>query len=312
MKKNNLPLSHLTFSLLIFLSSCVCPQHYQPNDSPPSLPDCYIPEKICLALVLGGGGARGLAHIGVLEEFEKAEIPIDLIIGCSAGSLVGAMYADCPNSAYVRSILEPMKTNAFLDINLWKARYGLSQGNAMDRVLKKNLHAKTFDELQIPLLIVATDLYSGHLVTIGGGEIAPAVQASCAIPFVYAPVELHGRVFVDGGVIDPVPVRVAHQVNAEFVIAVDLRSLLPHTFPHHLFGVATRSAEITLLWQSESCLEKADLIIRPQLGDLGTFCDDFHDVIYEAGREAARQAIPLIRERLAQMSTNKISWNDHD
>jgi NTE family protein len=252
-----------------------------------------------VALVLGGGGARGLAHIGVLQELEDAGIPIDIIIGCSAGSLVGAFYADTPNAEYVRSILEPMKSEAFLDICLWTARFGLSDGIAFRRVLEKNLRVRCFEELQIPLLVVATDLYAGQLVTIGGGEIIPAVQASAAIPLVYAPVQLHGRVFVDGGVIDPVPVRVAQQVDAEYVIAVDLGGLLPKTFPTNLLEVAKRSAEITLLWQSEACIEHADIIIRPSFDEEAScFSDDGHEAMYEAGRDAARQAIPIILEYL--------------
>jgi NTE family protein len=289
------------FVILIMISGCACPQKYQPCDPPPPPPTCLIPDKIRVALVLGGGGAKGLAHIGVLEEFEKEGIPIDLIVGCSAGSLVGAFYADCPNAAYIKTILEPMKTKWLLDINLWDARFGLAQGSAMSRVLKSKLCARNFNELQIPLLIVATDLYSSELFIIGGGPIIPAVQASCALPFIYVPVQLHGRILVDGGVIDPVPVRVAKQVGAEMIIAVDLRDLLPKTLPTNLFGVAKRSAEIALLWQSETCVSTADIIIKPKLGDVGTLDDEHNHFIYEAGKKAAQDAMPAIKARLAEL-----------
>lgn len=295
------------FTALIFLSialfsltGCFCSYRLCPDRDPPPLPPAAIPPHIRLALVLGGGGARGLAHVGVLEEFENAGIPIDLIVGCSAGSLVGALYADCPYAEYVKTLLEPLKAKFLIDIDLSEARYGLSQGRYMKRVLRRCLYAKQFNELQIPFLLVATDLCSTDLVVIGGGDIIPAVQASCALPVIFAPVQLYGRVLVDGGVIDPVPVRVAKDLNAEIIVAVDLRGLLPTTTPTNLFEVATRSAEVTLLWQSEACIKDADVIIRPDLEDIGCFEDKFNDRIYRAGRKAAQDAIPKIKQLLAE------------
>ena len=145
--------------LLLLTSGCIRPFVYHPKAIPPEIPCTIIPEKIRLALVLGGGGAKELAHIGVLEEFERANIPIDIIIGCSAGSLVGALYCDAPNAAYIRDVLEPMKVGSFLDINILKAWYGLSEGVAMRRTLDKCLEAKTFEELKLPLLIVALQIF---------------------------------------------------------------------------------------------------------------------------------------------------------
>jgi NTE family protein len=261
-----------------------------------------LPEKIRVALVLGGGGARGIAHIGVLEELVDAGIPFDVIIGCSAGSIVGALYADSLDVDCVKALLEPMKCETMLDISIWKGRYGLAQGSAMTQVLDDCLEATTFEELKMPFFCVATDLWSGQLVTLGGGELVQAVKASAAIPFVYVPVNLHGRVFVDGGVIDPVPVRVAKKLDAEYIIAVDLRGNLDREFPKDLFDVAKRSADITLLWQGEACLENADIIIRPMLShDIGTFCDDCHEQIYQAGKASARLAIPIIKEHLDRL-----------
>lgn len=286
--------------LSVLMSGC-CTYRLIPDEDPPPLPTCYLPERIQVALVLGGGGAKGFAHVGVLEEFEKAGIPIDLIVGCSAGSIVGALYADYPDAAYVRSVMEPMKTNMLLDINIFKAHYGLSQGYSMTRVLRKNLNVTDFNELKIPFVAVATDLKTGELVPFAGGEIIPAIKASCAIPFVFSPVSLHGRICVDGGVADPVPAKIARQLGAEYVIAVDLGWLLPPTFPSNLFSVATRSAEITLVWQSESCAHHADVILRPELQGVGTFDDDMNEYVIEAGRRAARKVIPQIQEYLSSI-----------
>jgi NTE family protein len=293
------------FLIGLFLNGCMCPNQLIPCADPPPLPKCCMPERIRVALVLGGGGAKGLAHVGVLEVFEKANIPIDLIVGCSAGSIVGSLYADYPDAEYVRSVLEPMSSTTLLDINIFKARFGLSQGYSLVRVLRKNLNVNCIEDLSIPLVIVATDLKTGELVPFAGGPIIPAVKASCAIPLVFVPVPLHGRVCVDGGVADPVPAKVAKYFGAEFVIAVDLGGLLPPTFPNNLFSVATRSAEITLLWQSESCVRHADVIIKPQLEGVGTFSNNMNEYIIEAGRRAAREALPQILEHLSTFSIEK-------
>lgn len=297
-------------SLAIFLTGCFCPQHYDISDDPMPLPDCPVVKKpIRLALVLGGGGARGLAHVGVLEVLEEANIPIDLIIGCSAGSIIGALYADCPNTEHLKEVCLTLKTNYLTDFDIWNARMGLCQGRTLRKFLDDNLDAEIFEELKVPFFLVATDLYSSELVTIGGGDLVPAIEASCAIPLVFVPVQLHGRALVDGSVIDPVPVRVANHFEPEVIVAVDLRGLLPQEFPTGLFSVALRSAEIVLLWQSEGCIKDADVIIRPEVEEFGTFADKYNEQIYQAGREAALKALPQIQEALrkAESSHNSSS-----
>jgi NTE family protein len=241
-----------------------------------------------------------MSHVGVLAEFEKAGIPIDVIVGCSAGSIVGALYADCPNASYIKKILKPLRTWDILDINIWYGRYGLVQGGALRRFLRYHLSCRCFEQLQIPLYVVATDLIAGELVCINSGSIIPAVHASAAVPFVFSPVYLHNRWLVDGGVADPVPVKTAKKTGAAVVVAVDLSGLLPDTCPTNLFGVATRSAEIKFLLQSESCVQGADVVIQPELGDMGLFDDKNPQHVYEAGAKAAREAIPQIIELLAQ------------
>lgn len=296
-------------SFLALMISCGCPQHYNPYDDPLPLPDCpVVPQPVRLALILGGGGSKGLAHVGVLEELEQAQIPIDLVVGCSAGSIVGAMYCDCPCTEHLKCTFLKLNTNKLVDFDLWNARYGLCQGRSLRRFLDDNLTANNFDELKVPFYLVATDLYSSELVILGGGPLVPAIEASCSIPFVFVPVELHGRALVDGGVIDPVPVRVAKHFNAEIIVAVDLRGLLPQTFPTNLFAVASRSAEITLLWQSEGCTKDADVVIRPNLQGVGTFCENQNEHIYQAGRAAAREAIPQILECLKRKAAEKCDF----
>lgn len=245
---------------------------------------------------------RGLAHVGVLEEFERAGIHIDIIVGCSAGSLVGALYADCLSAKCVKQIMTPMRKWDFLDINLFKARYGLVQGGSLTRFLRHKLRCKNFNDLKIPLYVVATDLITGELVCMDRGPVVPAVRASCSIPFVFSPALHCERVLVDGAVVNPVPVVVAMDLGAEVIVAVDLCKLLPKSCPQHLFGVAARCAEIQYSKQTECCLQGADVVIRPHLGDIGAFDDEFNENIYEAGRSAGRAAIPAILEALNRSS----------
>lgn len=286
--------------VLVCLSACG-PSRFRPCQNPDP-PECfYLPEKVHVALVLGSGGVRGMAHVGVLEEFHNAGIPVDVIIGCSAGSIVGALYADNPDINTLKRAVWSIKSDSLLDFDIWNCRYGLCQAKAMHNVFNYYLKADTFEDLKLPLVVVASDLHSGELVPMGSGDLLSAVQASCSIPFFFVPCERNGRVLVDGGVINPVPVKVAYDLGADIVIAVDLCELLPKTFPTNLFGIAARSAEIAFMWQNEACARSADVVIRPKTCDVGTFNDDLKQVVYEAGKHAAREQIPHIKELIASL-----------
>lgn len=291
-----LPVAFISF----FVSACTM-STYQRYEPPPPLPDCApLHHPIRLALVLGGGGSRGMAHVGVLKEFEEANLPVDVIVGCSAGALVGGLYAEHPQADALREILSSKKKKDFVDFDICKARFGLAQGQALRSFLKCHLDQVCFEELKIPLVVVATDLSSGELICMGGGPVVPAIHASCALPFYFTPVRWWGRTLVDGGVVDAIPVKCAKERNAEVIVAVDLTSPLRLEAPNHLFGVAKRCAEIKLISHNQLCLKEADVVITPDLYDIDIFEDQKTMQIYEAGREAARQAIPLIKKKLAE------------
>lgn len=283
------------------LAGCANNQKYAPSPTAPPLQPICIPEKIKVALVLGSGGVRGMVHVGVLEELEKAGIQIDLIVGCSIGSLVGALYADNPDIEHVKCAVSQMKTSQIINLDLFECRYGLSQGKQFRQILDDHLEADYFEELKIPLVVVASDLWSGELVPIGCGELVRAVQASCSIPFIFVPIKLHGRILADGACIDPVPVMVARDLGADIIIAVDLCELLDATFPTNLFGIFLRAVEIAFMWQNEICTCNADVIIRPKMSDFGTFCEDRKDELYQAGKIAAREALPRIKELIDRL-----------
>jgi Predicted esterase of the alpha-beta hydrolase superfamily len=298
---------HAFIILLFFATSCGSAHRYLQTDDPEPLEAFYVPEKIRVALVLGSGGVRGAAHVGVIEELEAAGIPIDLIVGCSAGSIVGALYADNPDACEVKNAVWKLKSESMLNISIAHCRYGLSKGNALNKVLDDHLTAETFDELKIPLVIVAADLNSGELVPMGSGDLVKAIQSSCSIPFVFVPCRHLGRSMVDGGTINPVPVKVARDLGAEIIIAVDLCELLDNTLPTNLFQIATRSAEIAFMWQNEVCSRHADFIIRPKTCGVGAFNDKKKQEIYMAGKLAAQEQIAQIKEKLDTLSTDTSS-----
>lgn len=292
----------LIFTLLTATFSG-CTHYLAPAPCPDPLPPFYVPDHIRVALVLGSGGVRGMAHVGVIEELVAADIPIDLIVGCSAGSVVGALYADNPDVGALVRTLWQRSTRSLLDFDFWNCRYGLSQPTAFWRVLSHDLCARTFEELSIPLVVVATDLCSGELVPIGSGDLVMALQASSSIPLVFVPCQYKGRILVDGGIVDPVPVQLARELGAEVVIAVDLAELLPSTCPTNLFSIIQRSADISSIWHNERCAQTADVVIQPKVCGVGTFNDRLKSQLYCAGRQAARAKISAILDKIKQKTT---------
>lgn len=263
-----------------------------------------MPKKpIHVALVLGGGGARGLAHLGAIRELEAAGIRPDLIIGCSAGAIIGAFYADEPNISKVEKALLQLKKSDILDTTFFSSRFGFVEGKNLETFMKKHLHSQTFEELQIPLVIMATDLLTGNAVELSHGEIAPCVRASCALPGIFKPVLLHERQFVDGGVSNPMPVSIAKKYGAKVIIAVDLGEKLSDSKPYHLFGIAKRGLEIHHQKFVEQSLELADISIKMEFQDIGMFTDHLNEQIYEHGRTKMRAMLPDIQKKIAASFT---------
>ena len=286
-------------ALLIFSG---CSTKYILNENLPPLPE---PEQEVIAprvgLVLGAGGARGMAHIGVLYELEKANVPIDLIVGCSAGSIVGAMYADTPDAEALYENMRHLTHSDLIYFSFRSLRYGPVLGKKLLAHMTKAMKGQHFYDLEIPLVIVTTDLLNGERVSLRGGKVAPAAHASAAIPGYFHPVELYGRIFVDGAVTSPMPTDIAKELGAKLVIAVDISEYLPKSLPAHLFGVGQRSLEILYHHHTEQELKNADIVIRPKVGDVGVMDDSKMEHLYEAGREAAREKIPEILENLRKI-----------
>lgn len=252
-------------------------------------------QPVRLALVLGGGGAKGLAHLGAIQELEKAGIRPDLIIGCSSGAIAGALYADDPDLTSAVQGLIPLRKGHLLDYAYINPVFGIVNGDLLHNLMKKLLHSKSFEELKIPLIVVATDLLTGDVLEFSSGDLASAIRASCAVPGIFKPVFLYGRYCIDGGAAAPIPVEVAKKYGASKVIAIDLSERLPKESPKHLFGVTARSLEIAYRKFIDQSLSQADLAIRMNFDDLGaTFRDDLNEWLYEQGRLVIREHLPTI------------------
>lgn len=280
------------------LSSC---HHYSlAQRDPEPMPIFTPPSSPKVAVVLGGGGSKGLAHLGVLRELEEAGIHPDLIVGCSSGALIGALYADWPDVTRLEKILLNLKRRDLLDISFFAFRFGLVRGESLEKFLKKTLNANCFSALKIPLIVVATDLYTGELLEFGGGPLIPALCSSSAIPGVFQPVYYLGRHLVDGGTVSPIPVQVAKKYGPQVIIAVDVGEKLSEKQPGHFVGIAKRGFSISYRQLSKESTKGADVLIQMNFEDLGMFSDQYNREIYEYGRLKARESLPFIRQVISE------------
>ncbi len=301
------------------------------------------PRELKVALVLSGGGARGLAHIGVLKALEEAHIPINLIVGCSMGSVTGGFYASGYSVAAMERIMkridwgkiytdETSRPNLFwsqksvprrhiLELRLEKGvptiPYSISQGQRILNVLyslllKSSFQAgNDFDNLKIPFRAVATDLLSGQRVVLKSGDLAEAISASISVPLLFAPVEWNGMWLVDGGIRDNLPVDVALENGADLVIAVDVTSPLRTKDQIRLpWQLADQVTTIMMKEPTAQNRKLADILIAPQLGRHGAGDFSRMDSLIEAGYQAAKQQIAQIKQKIQQKK--KHLWGDND
>ncbi|MFI4937884.1 MAG: patatin-like phospholipase family protein [Candidatus Berkiellales bacterium] len=265
-----------------------------------------VSKKINVALVLGGGGARALAQAGVIDVLEENHIPIDLIVGSSAGSLIGALYADDPHGDNLRRKVISLKKWDILDFSwysglkmLWRVK-GPVEGNALRSFVEKNIQAKYFSQLKIPLIVVTTDVNKGETFPIKKGLLAPALHASSALPMLFSPVELYGRLLVDGGVASPVPVEVAKDYSPNVIIAIDIGTTPNNGDVTSTLHLGYRSIHISYNQLANMQTKQADIVIHPDIDKYSMFTDANNELIYRAGREAALDALPAIKKKMAQ------------
>ena len=287
-------LSLLLLSCLLTACAGLLPS--APDSSTVTEPPVATQRLPRIGLALGGGAARGFAHVGVIQVLEESGIKPELITGTSAGSLVAALYASGRNAAQLQRIAETMDEATFTDWTLPLFNRGMMRGDALARYVHQQVGGRTIEDLPQRLGILATDLQNGQGVLFERGDIATAVRASSAVPGLFQPVRITGREYVDGGLVSPVPVRQARQMGAELVIAVDISQAPESNLPGDMFQILLQT--FAIMGKSINTLELrgADLVVvRPALG--GVAGTDFaaRSRAIQAGRLAMQQALPQLR-----------------
>ena len=289
-------------ALMMLLSACATDP--RPKITIPQVaPKPQVIPAPRVVLVLGGGGARGFAHLGVIQALVDHHIPIDLIVGTSIGGLVGVQYADAPAIQGLSKRMLATPEKAILSYNLGHWGSGLVSGYRMQNYLLKHLHARWFKDLKIPLVVVATDFISGRRVVIQSGPIAPAVNASAAIPGVFQPVFLYGHHLVDGGVSDPVAVDVAESFHPQLIIAVNIDSLPDPCIPAGLFKRMYRGFELlSNNFTQAMIVRRANVVvIHPRMVHVPTLGQVDRLGLIHQGYQAASVAMPRIRSQLRKI-----------
>src|SRR6202521_700895 len=255
------------------------------------------PRIPAIGLALGGGFARGMAHIGVLRVLEEEGIPIRIVAGTSVGALIGAAYCSGLSIAELNKVAHSCRFTTFARWTV--SRYGFASNDRMVAFLSATLKVKTFEELRIPLGVTATDFNTGEGVVFHSGSIIDPVRASCAYPGMFLPVNIRGRWLVDGMLSHPVPTRPLRETGAERVLAVHLRGQWSKDgAPRHLFDVIGQSFAIAQDKMSHLWRGAADLVIEPDVA--GFAYDDFKRAgeLIRCGEAAMPQALPEVRKWL--------------
>lgn len=248
-----------------------------------------------VGLALGGGAARGFAHVGVIQVLEEAGIRPDLVVGTSAGSLVAALYASGKGSALLQQVAESMEEAAFTDWTLPIFSRGMLRGEALARYVNSQVGNKLIEEMALPLGIVATDLNSGQGVLFQRGDTGTAVRASSAVPAVFLPVRISGHEYVDGGLVSPVPVRFARQMGADLVVAVDISSAPEGNPAGDTMQILLQTFAIMGKSINAYELREADVVVRPGLAGVKSADFEARRRAIEAGRAAMQQMLPQLR-----------------
>lgn len=294
-------------------------------------------KPVKVALVLGGGGARGMAHIGVLKVFERENIPIDMIVGTSAGALFGGMYCQSHNARSVeerlaelvksdiyeesglKKVIKKQEDENFFDqlttrlkerivVNMAYSREGIVKHNRLRKVIDFLLPDLRIEACKVPFYAIAVDLISAKEMIFSEGSIRTAVDASSSLPGYFAPVEYDGKLLVDGAVLQVVPVPAAKELGADFVIAVNVsQELEENPVLDNVIKIIFRSSAITGNRYNKTLLNDADVVLRPQIGHLHWSEFEQYEEAIAKGEQVARLALPIIRKKLKSYRRKKLN-----
>ncbi|MDY1548742.1 patatin-like phospholipase family protein [Luteibacter sahnii] len=257
-----------------------------------------LAPKPRIGLALGGGAAKGFAHIGVIKMLEASGIHPDVVSGTSAGSVVGVLYASGMDAFRLQEQAFALDEGSIRDVRFFSG--GLVQGQKLQDYVNQLIGQRPIEKLSKPFAAVATELENGERAVFIRGNAGQAVRASSSIPGVFEPVEINGRHFVDGGVVSPVPVDAARQLGADVVIAVDISARPDGSNPANMVGIVGQSITIMGRRLAEQELGRADVVIRPKVGQIGPTDFDQKNVAILEGERAALAALPAIRAKIAE------------
>ncbi len=286
----------LVILLMVVVSSCGGKQ----------LPAAGELPRPKIALVLGGGAARGFAHVGVIRALEQEKIPIDMIVGTSVGSLIGAIYASDLNSFELEWTAFTLEKDDLFDYGIFSAitGMGLAKGDKLEAFIKTKIPAANIEDLKVPFAAVATDLNRGTIVVLDKGSVARAVRASSAIPGVFTPVDYQGKLLVDGGLMDNIPIAVARARGADIVIAVDISENVTNFNVTNLVDVVLQAVNIMFNENVKNKKKDADVLIAPAVGDVGMLDFTQKKRCMLTGIEAAQKVMPEIKKKIEEWGRN--------
>ena len=250
-----------------------------------------------VALVLGSGSARGFAHIGVIKALEAAKIKPDLIVGTSAGAMIGAFYAAGFTGAQMEELALKVKDIDIVDMQSG-AKRGMVMGDTLQSFVNRATRDRLIEQLGIPFIAVATQLRTGEVKTFRSGDLGLAVRASCSVPGVFIPPKINEIDYVDGALVSPVPVRIARDAGADFVIAVDVSTGPLNATPVGIYEQVMHSFDIMGRSLAKIEAEQADVVIRPDLARLTSTDFNARSAFIQIGQSAGTRFAPVVTEKL--------------
>ncbi len=257
-----------------------------------------------VALVLAGGAARAIAHIGVLKVLQREKIPFDLIVGSSMGSIIGAAYSLDRNLQKTEKMALHTSFRDIMDVTFPKL--AINRGKKLRQMVDKVVGGRSFKDLNIPLAVVATDIGNGKTIIYQSGDLAQAITASCSIPIIYKPVKVGNRLIVDGGIKNTVPVAIAKELGATFIIASNVGFCVRNFTPSNIFQVLMQFYQIEGQALSDYQMMGADIAINSELGEIDQMAFDKAKECIKRGEEAAERTLGRLKKRTLQKLKKKI------
>ena len=258
--------------------------------------DNMFGKKKKVALVLGGGSARGVAHIGVLKVLEREKIPIDMVVGTSMGAMIGAAYSVGIPTSTMEALAYPFTINRLLDPTI--PTMGLLAGEKLESVIRELIDNKSFADCKIPLAVVTTNIETGEEVVLQSGDMIKAIRASSSWPGIVNPVKIDGKLLVDGGIKSSVPANIARSLGADYVLAVDVGFCVKEGPIKNIFQIILQSFQITGEELNKHQSIHADFVIKVDLGHIDQVAFDRAREAVQKGMEAAEKALPQLKKDL--------------